>query len=257
MQTQEHNQDPANNRSWEETRLDATGSVLEDEDYTPSEQGSGSMSQSGNWQSGSGQSGMGQSGSGQAALGEAKSKAKQLVTETMDQASGQVQSTFSEQKGRAADQLNTVANALRQAGNELQNSDQASIAQYAETAAEQVERLSTYIKEREFGELWADLQATAKRQPELFVAGALAAGFLVGRFLKSSGNSSSRNYGGSNYGSGARYYDNYGGQSASYGANYGSTAGSTYGSNSSGQQSSGSQDIPITQTGGQQYGGQW
>lgn len=256
MQTQEHNQDPANNRSWEETRLDATGSVLEDEDYTPSEQGSGSMSQSGNWQSGSGQS-----GSGQAALGEAKSKAKQLVTETMDEATGQVQSTFSEQKGRAADQLNTVASALRQAGNELQNSDQASIAQYAETAAEQVERLSTYIKEREFGELWADLQATAKRQPELFVAGALAAGFLVGRFLKSSGNSSSRNYGGN-----ARYYDSsYGGQSAgygsnygaSYGSNYGSTSGSTSGSNWSGQQSSGSQDIPITQTGGQQYGGQW
>jgi hypothetical protein len=256
MQTQEHTQDPANNRSWEETRLDATGSVLEDEDYTPSEQGSGSMSQSGNWQSGSGQSGSGQSGSGQAALGEAKSKAKQLVTETMDEATGQVKSTFSEQKVRAADQLNTVASALRQAGNELQNSEQQSFAQYAEAAADQVERLSTYIKEREFGELWADLQATAKRQPELFVAGALAAGFLVGRFLKSSGNQSSRNYG-----SGARYYDSYGGQSAGYGSNYGASYGSNYGSTSganwSGQQSSGSQDIPITQTGGQQYGGQW
>jgi hypothetical protein len=232
MQTQGHTQDSANNRSWEETRLDATGSMLEDEDYTPAEQGSG------------------QAGSGQAALGEVKSKAKQIVTETMDEATGQVKSTFGEQKGRAADQLNTVASALRQAGSELQNSDQPSIAQYAEAAAEQVERLSSYIKEREFGELWADLQATAKRQPELFVAGALAAGFLVGRFLKSSGSQSSH------YSGGARYYERYGGQPAGYGSNYGSY-GSSSGSDWSGQQSASGQDIPITQTGGQSYGGQW
>jgi hypothetical protein len=35
-------------------------------------------------------------------------------------------------------------------------------------------------------ELWKDAQQLARRQPELFVAGALAAGFLAGRFFKSS-----------------------------------------------------------------------
>jgi hypothetical protein len=257
MQTQEHTQNPINDRSWEETRLDATGSVLEGEDYTPAEQMGGSS---------------GQSGAVQEKLSNVGSKTKQAVTETMDEAKGQVQSTLSEQKSRAADQLSSMAGALRQTGRELENQEQP-FAQYADAAADQIERLSSYIKERDFTDLWNDLQMTARRQPELFVAGALAAGFLVGRFLKSSGRQGGYNYnqGGYNYNTAynpgyntdynSRQYDRpmYSGE---YGGQYGGqTSGqyssqsaygqgqSSYGSEWSRQQSSG-QDVPLQQTEG-------
>jgi uncharacterized protein YgiB involved in biofilm formation len=96
----------------------------------------------------------------------------------------------------------------------------------------------------------------AQRQPEIFVAGALAAGFLVGRFLKSSSGQTRRNY--------RSQYPYYQGSQGNYGQYQ---SGATYtGSQSSGSQSSGSQwddrsaygsqDIPIAESEGG-YGRQW
>lgn len=173
------------------------------------------------------------------------SKAKQAVNETvgdsMDEAKEQVRSTLAEQKTRAASQLEQVAGALRQTSRELSTNDQSNIAQYADVAAEQVERVSGYLKEREFGELWRDIQTVAQRQPELFVAGALAAGFLVGRFLKSSSSGGQRQY--------SRDY--YGGYTSDYTRNDSYTQAeqgyATYSGTPSGYNSpSGSQDIPIS-----------
>jgi hypothetical protein len=55
------------------------------------------------------------------------------------------------------------------------------------------------LREREIGSLIDDAKQLAHRQPELFVVGALAAGFVLGRFFKSTSRSS-RDY---------RYSDNY------------------------------------------------
>lgn len=121
-----------------------------------------------------------------AATGEMAAKAKQVVDETMSEAKDQVRSTLGEQKARAADQLTGVAEALRQTSQELHNHERSNIAQYADAAADQVERFSSYLKDRDFTDLWDDIQTVAHRQPEVFVAGALAAGFLIGRFFKSS-----------------------------------------------------------------------
>lgn len=114
-------------------------------------------------------------------------RAKQVVKESLNEAKGQLHTAFADQKHQAAGQLNDVAAALRQTSQELHSHDKGGIAQYADSAADQVERFSGYLDGRDFGELWDDLQTMANRQPELFVAGALAAGFLAGRFLRSSG----------------------------------------------------------------------
>lgn len=144
-------------------------------------------------------------------LGDMTSQAKQKVNETLDEAKQkaseslgeakqQAESTFAEQKGRAADRLSGVAGALRQTSQDLQSQDDM-VAQLADSFADQADRLSNYLRERDLSDLFNDVRQVAQRQPELFVAGALAAGFLLGRFLKSSGNTPSTRYASAQYGS--------------------------------------------------------
>jgi molecular chaperone GrpE (heat shock protein) len=180
-------------------------------------------------------------------------EAKQMLGETVDEAKGQVKSTLSDQKGKAAENFNQVASVLRRTSQELSANENQTFAHYAEAAADQVERFSGYLKNHEVDELVNDLRDVARRQPEMFVAGALAAGFLIGRFLKSSG---SQKVSGS-YNQGAAYAQANPGQSndgqrASYGSQYTSPLyGSTpYGSPRDGttweqNQPSTTQDIPI------------
>lgn len=124
-------------------------------------------------------------------------QAKQKVTEGVDQAKRQAKSTLDEQKSRTAEQLGGIAGALRQTGEQLQEQDNAMVAQYAQSAADQIERFSNYLQTADVSELWRETQNLARRQPELFVAGALAGGFLLARFLKSS-SAQSASYGTSN-----------------------------------------------------------
>ncbi|RIK38050.1 MAG: hypothetical protein DCC55_22265 [Chloroflexi bacterium] len=181
---------------------------------------------------------------GEKVVDKTKQAVNEAVTETMDEARHQVSATLADQKTRAADQLSDVAHALRRTGEELQSQEHPTIAQFAEAAAEQVERFSGYLKEGDIGDLWQDIRSVAQRQPELFVAGALAAGFLVGRFLKSSGSQTRRSYGGQR-----PYYQ--GSQEGAYGQSAGYT-GSQWGE----QSDFASQDIPIAESEGS-YGRQW
>ena len=87
-----------------------------------------------------------------------------------------------ERKERAAESVHGVADALRRTAGDLRGENEA-IARYAERAADTVERFSSTVRERRFGDMIADLDDFARRQPTLFLVGAIAAGFVTGRFL--------------------------------------------------------------------------
>lgn len=125
--------------------------------------------------------------------GETIDQVKQQAGETFDQVKQQTQSKLDQQKQQAADRLSGVAGALRQTSHNLETENDP-LAQYADSFADQVDKMSTYLRERDLSELFNDVSQMAKRQPELFVAGALAAGFLLGRFLKSSGSAPNSGY---------------------------------------------------------------
>lgn len=132
---------------------------------------------------------------------ETVNQAKQAVSDTLDGTREQVQSAFDQQKSQAANRLGGLATALRQTGDNLQNQNEDTFAHYAQAAAEQIDQFSKTLENKNMTELWSEVQSFASRQPEVFIAGSLAAGFLLGRFLKSSGaRSSSGNYRPSNYG---------------------------------------------------------
>ena len=125
-------------------------------------------------------------------------QAQQKVATAVDQAQGaagqvaeqakrQATSQLETQKNRAVDSLVTVAQALRQTGQHLHEQEQGGVAAYAEQAAERVEGVTNYLRSRDLPELMADTQEFARQRPALFLAGAMALGFIGARFLMSSG----------------------------------------------------------------------
>jgi hypothetical protein len=93
---------------------------------------------------------------------------------------------LSTQKERATDGLGTVAQAVRQSAQHLRENRHDAIAQYVEKAGDQIDRLSTQLRNRDVGELVNEVQRFARRQPALFVGSAFAIGVIGARFLKSS-----------------------------------------------------------------------
>lgn len=143
--------------------------------------------------------------------GEAVGQAKQKASELTEEAKMRASDEFDTRKSQAVSRLDGVASALRQTSRELQNQDDDAIAQYTSAAADQVERFSHYLEGKDLRQLAGEVKSLAYRQPEMFVAGALAAGFLVGRFFKSSSAPGGRGESYSGYG-----YDNYRAQGSYY-----------------------------------------
>ena len=106
-----------------------------------------------------------------------------VVTEFLDAARSAAESLLEEQKRQIADRVSGMAKALRNAAQPLDESQNRVIARYLEEGAAQVESLSRNMRERRWSELVADTEDFARRRPTLFVLGAVATGFVVGRLL--------------------------------------------------------------------------
>lgn len=125
---------------------------------------------------------------------QAKEVAKQAVEqvqhkaqEVAGQAQDQAKSAVTARKDQAVGQLGSVAQAFRTTSSELRSQDNGMIAQYADKVADQVDRISGYLEERDIDQLLGEAENFARRQPELFLGGAFIVGLLAGRFIKSSG----------------------------------------------------------------------
>ena len=106
-----------------------------------------------------------------------------VATEFLDAARSAAESLLEEQKRRIADRISGIARALRSAAQPLDESQSHIIARYLEQGAMQVDSFSRTMRERHWGELVADSEDFARRQPTWFVLGAVATGFVVGRLL--------------------------------------------------------------------------
>jgi hypothetical protein len=108
---------------------------------------------------------------------------RSVVEEFVDAARSAAESLIQEQKQQIADRVSGVAGALEGAARSLDHSQNRIIARYVHEAGEQIRNLSQTLQERRWNELIADTEDFARRQPIWFVIGAVAAGFVVGRFL--------------------------------------------------------------------------
>ena len=111
-----------------------------------------------------------------------RSRAVRLKEQALDKVSTRLDS----QKSRATETLDSVAQALLVASQQLQDGDQNSVGPYVERLAHQVERVSGFVQDTNVEEVMDDIGQFARRHPGLFVGGALMLGFMGARFLKSS-----------------------------------------------------------------------
>lgn len=90
------------------------------------------------------------------------------------------------QKDQATEGIGSAVNAVRQSTQKLRDERHDTVAQYIESAADQLDRFANRLKDKNVGELFDDAQRFARRQPGLFIGGAFFLGLLGSRFLKSS-----------------------------------------------------------------------
>jgi hypothetical protein len=119
-----------------------------------------------------------------------------IVHRIRDTAAAQLNS----QKDKATQGLGTVASAVRESTQNLRSQQHDVAARYVEQAADQIDRLSARLREKDVAELLNDAQQLARRRPAIFIGAAFAIGLLGARFLKSSASDSER---------GATYADRY------------------------------------------------
>jgi ElaB/YqjD/DUF883 family membrane-anchored ribosome-binding protein len=118
----------------------------------------------------------------------------------LDRVRSSATAQLSSQKTRATDGLGSIAQAVRQTTQPLRDNKQDAIAQYVDKAADQIERFSAQLRDKDVSELVNDAQQFARRQPAMFIGAAFAVGVLTARFLKSSSAETRRDWNKGNYG---------------------------------------------------------
>jgi len=174
---------------------------------------------------------------------ELRHQAETKIGEATDQA----KSFANDQKSMAAGQINGVAAAITKVADELDGTDQATVARYARDLAAGVSNMGKTIESRDVDDLMTMAQDFGRKQPLAFLGAAALAGFVASRFAMASAHrvQTKSATGQSNTGSTTNYgstgtspsYGNPG--SASTASTSGSATGSTYGSSTYGSSSYG------------------
>ncbi|KAA3452287.1 hypothetical protein C7I87_02580 [Mesorhizobium sp. SARCC-RB16n] len=130
-------------------------------------------------------------------LGREKERASELLHDARDEltrrAGGyateatQVMSDKAEEAQRdIGSSLAALGGALRAASDHLANHDERTASKFALDAAGGLERLSSSLKQKPFGQVLEDVQSFGRQNPGVLLAGSVLAGLALGRFIKAS-----------------------------------------------------------------------
>lgn len=114
-----------------------------------------------------------------------KNTLKEKASGLADEAKQQAREQYAEKKEVARGELDTLAMALRRAGNEVSDSGGMS-GRVISTVADRIESLSRSIEGKNLDEVVDSVERFARSNTAAFLGGAVAVGFLASRFLKSS-----------------------------------------------------------------------
>ena len=138
----------------------------------------------------------GQEGDATSSIREQTARAKQGAhekKEELGEAAGRKADELKEKAARKTDELTTrvggrvetLARALRRAGDDMRNEGEPRFADMTDRAASRVERFGSYLGQRNPQQMMTDIEESARSHPAYFVAGTFAVGLLLGRFLRS------------------------------------------------------------------------
>lgn len=117
---------------------------------------------------------------------QAQERARETADNVKDSAWKQAQSQYEQQSGFAADQTEKMAAALRRMADEFEQQDQPAFSSYASKLAGYSDSMSDKLRGKDLNAIMNEVQDVGRRQPALVVGGAIATGFLLARFLRSS-----------------------------------------------------------------------
>lgn len=131
-----------------------------------------------------GQQGVGQQASAKAQ--EAASVAQEKASELREHGSTRLRNELDQRSNQAGSQMRSLAEALRRSGNDLDNQGNVNASQLTGQAADRIERLGSYLKEKSGDELMGDIEAFARRRPWMLAGLGMLAGVAAARFMKAS-----------------------------------------------------------------------
>lgn len=117
---------------------------------------------------------------------EAGAKIKEQGQRMASRARTKLGSVIGSQKDKVADGISSLSVALETASQRLREQNQENFAQYTDKAASRVLDFSGYLQTSDPEEIISQAEDYIRRRPAWMIGGALAAGFLMARFLKSS-----------------------------------------------------------------------
>lgn len=109
---------------------------------------------------------------------------QEAASDIADSAGQAAQNQASVAMQRTGETLQQVAEAIRDTGNQLRG-DRPEIAGVADTAAQRIDQLASYVREHDARDLIDEAERFARRQPAVVIGGGLALGLIVGRLLRS------------------------------------------------------------------------
>lgn len=114
------------------------------------------------------------------------SQAQEKAQEAATQAKTKLREQLDQRSTQTAEQVNQQAADLRAVGQSLREQGKEGPADAADKLARYVEKVGTYLHDKDSDALLADLEDFGRRQPWAVGAGAMALGFAASRFLKAS-----------------------------------------------------------------------
>jgi len=126
-------------------------------------------------------------------VGEAQEKAQEVAGEAQEkarEAAGKAQENVRQQidqrSTKAGEQVSGTAQDLRSVGEELRKQGKDTPAKLADRAAEQTEKVGSYLKDNGPDKMLEDVEDFGRQRPWAVLAGGMAVGVLAARFLKAS-----------------------------------------------------------------------
>jgi ElaB/YqjD/DUF883 family membrane-anchored ribosome-binding protein len=120
-----------------------------------------------------------------AQITDVKNQVVDQARQSFRQARDSAGASLNDSRQQAAERISGLANAVRGTSERLRSEQQDKVADLADGLADQVERLGTYLRDRNFSDFRRDAESFARRQPVVAVGIALGLGLLGARFLKS------------------------------------------------------------------------
>lgn len=126
-------------------------------------------------------------------VGEAQEKAQEVAGEAREkaqEAAGKAQEGLRQQLGQrstqAGEQVSSTARDLRSVGEELRKQGKETPAKLADRAAEQTDRVGSYLRDSGPDQMLHDVEDFGRQRPWAVLAGGLVLGVAAARFLKAS-----------------------------------------------------------------------